>query len=516
MHTTGRKWDYLLLDTRSVAVFRILLGISILYNFVFIKWPYVREFYDAQKGLFTQAEWRILNGIHSPSVFDWVRSENLAYFILSVAIAISVAFILGFRTRYTSVILLVLYYNIQAAVSGFCFGYDFYTFQLLFWAIFLPLSNYFSWDARRNRTSEKYLSALPVSIAILTQVAVVYCTTGLVKAGPSWWGGYALRTMSLDIFSTHGIAPFLRSTPLIYVPLTYLTLIFEILFPLLLFVRYQWVYLRIIAAVILLIFHLSVFLSYDVANFSITGIAVAFLLIPGNVWDKYLPQLSNDTLKPGLLQGKLKSFTAAVIGIVCFIMVHQGMVFAIGELARYRKGVFVSLNEITQHLEIQNPFKFSFFLQKWKMFAPNPPPNCGWIALEEKREDGFIYDLISGALVHPDKYEMHQKYKGFEKQLLNPARSYRYRESWKYRMFLQKWIPYQIQKKYPGRTDFSNIIFAEYDFFISKDNSHQTPAIKKQMYPIKAVMGMPVFVTEQDTAQTVSQQEYPDVSDGSL
>ena len=156
--------------------------------------------------------------------------------------------------------------------------------------------------------------------------------------------------------------------------------------------------------------------------------------------------------------------------------------------------VFSDANKVISKLELKNPFKFSFFLQNWKMFAPNPPPNCGWIAIEEIRQDGFRYDLISGDLIQKDNPQLHFRLSGLENLLFNPLRGYQYRESWKYRMLLKKWIPYKIHQKYPDLHDYTSFAFTEYILFVSKNNANQPPVMEYKSYPISAVMALPVFV----------------------
>lgn len=505
----NEKWEYLRLDTRSISLFRILLGLSILYNFLFIKLSFVREFYDEKLGLFSQKEWKVLNGTHSPSIFDFYRNETFAYIFIFVAILICIAFIAGIYTKITSILLLFFYYNIQAAVSGFCFGYDFYTYHFLFWSIFLPLSNHFYLTNKfiKNEVAF-YKPPLLFSFIIILQIAILYFTTGIVKTGPSWLGGYAVRTMALDKFATFGIAPILNSSPIIYSTLTYVTLLFEILFPFLLFIKYKWKYLRIIAASILILFHLSVLLSYDVGNFSISGFAAAAILLPDIFWNKLnalkLPNLFNSKEEKLKSHNKIIQFLSfGFVSFAAIVMVNQSVVFMSKQLSDNHKGVFSKVNSIVSKAELSNPFKFSFFLQNWKMFAPNPPPNCGWLAIEEIKDDGFIYDLISGELVKNNEYKLRYSLSGFEKQLMNPMRAYRYRESWKYRMLLKKWIPYKIKQIHPNTTDFKNFNLCEYDFFISKLNKNQIPPIEKRCYKIKAVMDLPIFVVQNDTSQTL-------------
>lgn len=504
---SNEKWDYLRLDSRSISLFRILLGLSILYNFVFIKLSFIREFYDAKLGLFSQKEWIVINGVHSPSVFDFYRNETFAYIFIFIAILICIAFIAGIYTRVTAILLLLFYYNIQAAVSGFCFGYDFYTYHFLFWSIFLPLSNHFYIKSKFFKDKTSFIQpSLLFSFVIILQIAIVYFTTGVAKAGPTWLHGYAVRTMSLDKLATFGIAPILRSSPLIYTTLTYLTLLFEILFPLLLFVKFKWQYLRFTAALILVLFHLSVFLSYNVANFSITGFAAAAILLPTGFWErlqtiKLFSFLHKNAEQEKQMNRLVKRVSVIFVVFASVVMVNQSFVFMSKQLADNHKGIFISINNIISKLELSNPFKFSFFLQNWKMFAPNPPPNCGWLAIEEVKDDGFVYDLISDELVKNGDMKWRYESNGYERQLLNPMRSYHYRESWKYRMLLKKWILYKVHQKYPDKTDYTNLSFCEYDFFISKMNRNEIPPIEKKCYPIKAVMDLPIFVAQNDTSR---------------
>ncbi len=127
----------------SLALFRILLGISLLYNLCLVKLPYATAFYGSDP-MIPAPLFRAMNGNTAFSVFDWVRNDIFAYIFIGIGIVSSLLLTIGFRTRYAAIVSLFVYWNLLQASAKFVFGFDFYTFQLLFWACFLPLDGAFA------------------------------------------------------------------------------------------------------------------------------------------------------------------------------------------------------------------------------------------------------------------------------------------------------------------------------------------------------------------------------------
>ncbi|MEZ5025045.1 MAG: HTTM domain-containing protein [Chitinophagales bacterium] len=271
------------LDDRSIAVFRIILGISVLYNLVLIKLPYAVEFWG-QHTIIPIDILKNMNGPSSHSIFDYIRNDIFAYVYISVAILSALLFIVGYKSKYNAIILLFLYWNLLQGAANWIGGYDFYNFHLLFWAMFLPLDNHFSIKPPKLKPKV----SLAVSIILITQICWIYFATGMAKYGTAWTEGYAVKIMASDKWVTYKTAAFFANNIWVYKPLTYLTLFFEVSLPFfVLFPLRKTPIFRYIGILFLVGFHVSIFSIYDVANFSIAGLSGAALLLPEAFWQKW-------------------------------------------------------------------------------------------------------------------------------------------------------------------------------------------------------------------------------------
>lgn len=277
------KLQYLIPSLYSLAVFRIILGISILYNLIIIRLPYVKEFYG-KNTLIPKSLMIEMNGVHSFSMLNLIQSDGFAYIFIWVTILATIFFTIGYKTKIVGLLTLFGFWNLLQAGSSFAFGFDIYTFQVLFWSVFLPLGAKFSFDSRIIKSFNK--PSLAISLVLLIQITCIYFFTGLAKYGITWQNGTAIKVMLSDSFSVTPLSNFMLNQITLSKALTYFTLIFEILFPIMIFAKFKNQLLRYFFIVILLGFHLTIFSMYNVANFSITGIAVAIFLIPNGFWNK--------------------------------------------------------------------------------------------------------------------------------------------------------------------------------------------------------------------------------------
>jgi len=368
---------YLKLDTRSLAFFRIILGLSIIYNIIVVKWNFTAVLLGSSPVMPLEEIHAIAN---SPafSVFDFINSDTFVRLYLILYLITAIAFTVGYQTRISAVLSVFFQFNLFQAVSPFTLGFDMINFQLSFWAMFLPLNNFFSVDKMVNREKIKYQEAsLSVCIALLFQVGCIYFFTGIFKYDDSWQEGYAVRNMLLDDTHTYGLATFFKNNLLIYQFLTFSTLLMEYLLIFLIFIPYKNNWMRLSASVLLFLFHFSILLSYDAGNFSITGIAIAALLIPENVWNKWMISVrefnSQDTFLIKNL--RIKKLLAAFCVFVIFVIAERNVY----NYYYYRKD-YIVVNRL-KYFHIPEPAVASFFSQYWRMFAPKPQEDIGWLEI---------------------------------------------------------------------------------------------------------------------------------------
>ena len=207
--------NQLKIPTASLSLFRIILAISVFYNLFFVKLPYATQFYG-QNPIIPLSVFQNMNGVNSFSIFDFVRNDNFAYFFIVLGIMGSIAMGLGLFRFYSTIFTTFIYWNILQASSTYIFGFDFFTFQMLFWACFLPLDNHFTVHKIQNKAVGHWL----FGFVLLVQISWVYFSSAVCKYGESWSGGYAVHNMLMDFWATKPLAAYIVNQPILYTPLT--------------------------------------------------------------------------------------------------------------------------------------------------------------------------------------------------------------------------------------------------------------------------------------------------------
>jgi sulfur relay (sulfurtransferase) DsrC/TusE family protein len=448
------------------------MGISLLYNLM-LKLSYATEIYGSSsiipRDVFDQ-----LNGPGSFSIFSLVQSDIFASLYIWVCIALALLFTIGYKVKLVGPILLFLYWNLLQAYSAFCFGFDYFTFNLFFWAIFLPLANHFALGVNASKPVSSWLS-----LVILVQITWVYFATGLAKYGESWQAGYAIRNMLMDKWATTGLGDFMLDKPLIYKPLTYTTLIFELAAPIFVLAIWQQKYFRIIFSLFLIGFHLTIMLSYKVGNFSLTGLAVAALILPASVWDKIGKSAKSEQISSPVANTWVKALCIAAIVTISF-----KNVFFLSKHSGWRESTSaIALRENLGFLDKAWPVKISFLNQYWKMFAPNPPVKAGWFALEVEKTNGETVDLMTGNTIG-EVSKVNWIPKGWELYFLYYARTFDRDEPQdkKFKIWIKYWILHQLKTQKSRLSTGDKLYLTDYIYLVTDQSEPHEPPVNVNMH----------------------------------
>ncbi|MEQ8786962.1 MAG: HTTM domain-containing protein [Pirellulaceae bacterium] len=284
---TSRWRETFAVDPRSLALFRILIALVLLYDLAG-RAADLNAMYG-QDGLLpidsVQAYYRA-----SGFAFNWslhYLHGSLAFqaslFVLEAVFA--VALLVGYRTRLANLGAWVLLASLHSRAPILVNGGDMLTSSLLLWGLFLPLGARWSLDVRAGRTrrlSQPVFST--ASVAILVQVFLMYFCTGLSKFNSIWLSGEALQNaLSFDMFVTP-LGSWLLNYPGLLAVMTHLTLWGELLCPLLLFVPWGRPYPRAIALAFFALLHLGIEFTMTVAVFSVASLAGLTLFLPSEFW----------------------------------------------------------------------------------------------------------------------------------------------------------------------------------------------------------------------------------------
>jgi len=284
------------LDLRSLAAFRILLGLYLLYDIYSrlslgkydLYWYISDGFLDVDDTCH-QAP------LHRVWFYRGSASFQIAYFsLLTILVA---CFCLGF---YCNGLFKTVFWVTHVALENrnmfVADGSDAYVRHLLFWSIFLPLSECWSLDARKRQVQYKTtISGLPCLSLTLQMVLMYYGTffhrtTDLYSIQNLKWLPPKLTAVHYALsgsFSTrdYWLTRFIRTNVVISKSMTLMAMTLEFLAPLGCMVdgrRRHWY------AFVLFQLHLGLYLTMNLPNWQFLGMLTQVVWIPTHAWDTWL------------------------------------------------------------------------------------------------------------------------------------------------------------------------------------------------------------------------------------
>ncbi|GAA1680628.1 hypothetical protein GCM10010977_21020 [Citricoccus zhacaiensis] len=206
-----------------------------------------------------------------------------------IAIALAVAFVLGWRTRAVTPLLFIFYTAINAQNTPISDGGNYFIRIMLIYLIFADISRRWSLDSRRRRKKglgETQTGTVLHNLALVLvvgQLCLVYLEAGLYKVqGSLWQDGtaiyYPVQSEAYGVFPW--LADLLTFSSWAVVLVTYFTVIVQIAFPFLLFHRVT----RRIALVSILAMHLGIAVVMGLPFFSGIMASADAVLVSGATW----------------------------------------------------------------------------------------------------------------------------------------------------------------------------------------------------------------------------------------
>ncbi len=312
------------IDLRSIALFRITLGLVLLTDLLIRSFDLIDFYTDA--GVLTRSNWlKATNelhwSLHAASGQWWFQG---ILFILAAVVCCCL--IIGYRTRLMAVLCWILTVSIINRNVFILQGGDELIAVLTFWAMFLPLNARFSVDAalstsRHNDANSapawqhqgsrqadyqpaplngslfwsraRWLSSVDTNnqyfsvatVAVILQVLYLYFFTAFLKTGDAWRVDMtgAFYAVSLQHFATP-IGAWIREFPAFLTFGTWYVMVVEFAAPVIALSPWFHLPLRIIALLCLYSLHVSFILMLHIGIFPLVDFAALTLLIPGVVW----------------------------------------------------------------------------------------------------------------------------------------------------------------------------------------------------------------------------------------
>lgn len=276
--------DFSNVETNFVPVFRISIGIILLFHFIAVINDFellygmdgiiptdLQTIYQDSRIILVDeviGSFDKITGSHANSILLF----KISYILLSILI------ILGFFSRFSALLLLVLQVSLVKAGYYYSYGADFFASMSLFYIMLLPSDNY--WSLRKlifksNRTQSYNVVHRTLQIHLM----IAYFVSGIEKlSGFNWRNGESVwKAVHLPNFTNDFELDFnwLSEYPWVFVALGWTTIIIELLYPLFISLkktRIAWLYLTIslhlgIALTLNLYFFSAYMITWNLAAF---------------------------------------------------------------------------------------------------------------------------------------------------------------------------------------------------------------------------------------------------------
>ncbi|MCA6538575.1 MAG: HTTM domain-containing protein [Pseudanabaena sp.] len=289
---TVPKFDFpetLSLDTRSLALLRIAIGLLILADLLQRSQDLVAHY--TESGVMPQ----------SLLISKYLTAGTWSLFLISGNVWIigtlfvitgicAIGLIGGYRTRLFTFLCWVLISSLQARNWMILDGGDLTLRLMLFWGMFLPLGARFSIDSvldLEKKTPNQFVNM--AAVAYTLQIAFIYWFAFLWKANPVWLSEFrgVYYAIQMDFFASP-LGHWLRNYPDLLPVFNIATLIIELGGPFLLFIpskKYAWIF-RSIAVVNFILTHFSFAAFLEIGLFAWISASSWLAFIPSQFWDK--------------------------------------------------------------------------------------------------------------------------------------------------------------------------------------------------------------------------------------
>lgn len=372
--------ELLQLDLRSIGIFRIILGINLLFDLFYFRIASYKTFYSYD-GLISLSEHISYRGSSGFSIFNFLTNDALVLLFFVACFVIYVLYTVGYKTKIISVLAYFCLWNLMQRWTYLGLGWQMYMNVLLFWSIFLPLNYRFSlFKTEYKKIKENIWWRLSV-LAILLQIGLIYFGNAISKTGSVWMQGAAVESLLADNMLKHQtFSEILLSQKWLCSLLNYGTIIFELSIIFLIFMPFWNVKTRSLAALGIVIFHFSINLFADVGFFYLIAPAAAILLLPSEFWNRFTTTTQDEIILTGSQYHSIGHKILLLSGFLLMVNVN---------LHHYAQNSFVlekilnktQLSKVIEKTQIPWFEKSLFIRQQWSLFGPNPPDELGWIVI---------------------------------------------------------------------------------------------------------------------------------------
>lgn len=404
--TVSRVWpgDHVIdLDLRSLALLRVLMGVILLLDTLVRSSdivPFYTDFGSLSRHALLELGWN--QNWFSLYMSTGHRDGVAALMLLQALFAVGL--VLGWRTRWMTFWSWLFLISIHSRNPMVLNGGDIYLRVVLFWMLFLPCGQVWSWDARRGRSDVRWwtpsISPNGISLrslaglGLLMQIAVVYWFAALPKTDPSWTADFTATNLALML--DQFLKPFglwFRQTFWDWLPgMTYLVIGWEFYGPFLLFFPFDRGQLRTAAIFGIAAMHTGFGLCMELGFFAWIGVCMPLSLLPAWFWERPARQMTN-RLDQALGKATPDSRPVRSLGWPLREALYGCLILYIFAWNCNNEGVAYGPPLPSWSRGLAQVFRLD---QRWNMFSPGPLREDGWFVIEGVRRDGTPINMMDG------------------------------------------------------------------------------------------------------------------------
>ncbi len=395
------------IDTRALIVFRVSLGVLIIWDLL-LKLPSFPAFFSDQGFL---PRTLLLGQPEGGRISLNFASGDLAfqYFLMLIAFVFAVMLIVGYKTKLSTIVLWVLLISFQNRNPFILHAGDILFRLLFFWAIFLPLEKKPEALSQKSKGFQHPTSSFNLAtIAVLLQVTFVFLIAGLTKTGYEWNVSHTAAWDALNItLLVKPLGRFLTNFPQLLNFVTIFVVPFEIMGGALLLSPILTKYLRMLIPPALIFMVLGFSFSLVMDLFPLICATGLILFLPKEFWDFAEKFFAFLVKKLGIKLGKKKSEAGSLksndfrlqtsgfkklhstfnilYSIVMLILIFILIGWNFGTIPNSGFSLPSELHTVGYKLDLD---------QNWNMFAPFPAQVHGWYVMPGKLIDGSEVNVL--------------------------------------------------------------------------------------------------------------------------
>lgn len=397
------------IDLRSLALFRILLGVILVLD-VINRMSLIPAFYSntgiAPIDMITPEN---MEHAYHFQLMMLSGGEWFSYLFMGLLVILSFFLIVGYKTRVAAFLCWLMFCSLSVRNELILHAGDTLLTLLLFWAMFLPLNKAFSVDVLQSQNlkskGKSYFSTGTIGLYI--QFVLIYIMNGLYK------GMYINWIDGSHLYYTFSRFEFVKPFALFIYPyqdllsfLTQFSLYLELFGPLLFFIPVYFLFFRMLGIVLFSGLQLSIFLTLNIGLFPVISLAGILVFIPSGFWDSLKNWNRANTQSN-------KNITNSFFGSGKKVVTDLFLIFVIFYVIAWNIDGYSSKIDLPE--SFKKPGYFLKLNQKWSLFA-SPAEKSRYISVQATYHDGDTSDLLkdlktTGTVLDEMRYARYTNYR---------------------------------------------------------------------------------------------------------